>query len=117
MPNNTDYRQYLEEKFSKFELLIEDRFTNLDIKLNSIHEQTSKTNGRVTNLELKTFNLEKADIQHTITCPQAPRLKTIEDKLNRSAAINMWLLRALGIAASLVGIFYAAVKIYESLHS
>ena len=70
MPTNNDYRAYLEEKF-----------TGVNVKLDNIHTQVLKTNGRVNEHDVRLNLLEKEDISHTINCPQKARIDNIDESL------------------------------------
>lgn len=69
-------KELFNEKFTGVHKRLSAEFTNVHDKLEAIEEQTTKTNGRVNDLEDVTHNLDKDAIKHTITCPQ---IKTISD--------------------------------------
>jgi len=54
---------------------IHERMDKQDSCLEEIEAQTKKTNGRVT-------DLEKAGIQHIITCPQIEKIKELDKKID-----------------------------------
>ena len=51
MPDNEDYRNYLEEKFTGMQKLQHGYFKEVYDKLDTIEAQTTKTNNRVTKIE------------------------------------------------------------------
>ena len=67
-------KELLEEKFKGLHLLINARFENVDDRLDRIEAQTTKTNGRVT-------ELEKREIKHFAACPNIPIIEDIEKRL------------------------------------
>lgn len=69
-------KELFNEKFTGVHKRLSAEFTNVHDKLESIEEQTTKTNGRVTDLEKVTHVLDKDALQHATTCPQ---IKTISD--------------------------------------
>jgi len=121
--------------------LILEKFKGVDIKLDAIHEQAVKTNSRVFHLEefrlkaesaivrgeeviknrvtpemlkeVKTEMVSLVDDQHLAKCPQQNRIRAVEDALMGRNAINMWLLRAIAIAASIATILFAVYKIHS----
>jgi hypothetical protein len=143
MTNNPDYRKYLEQKFDSFEEILIEKFKVVDVKLDTIHDQVTKTNSRVNHLEEFRIKGEEAiikgdqaiktrvtpemlkqvekeiiamvDDQHLAKCPQATRIKSIEDVLTRRTAINMWVLRAIALLCTLTGAVYAVVHIINGL--
>lgn len=56
-------------------LYLDERFDRVHEKLDDIKEQTTRTNGRVS-------QLEKNEISHLITCPQGPKIDAICNDLN-----------------------------------
>ena len=99
MTNASDYRLYLEEKF-----------LNIDEKLDKLIEQTTKTNGRVTELEKEDDRIEKR-IDDALTwahhvvdtritdCPHATKINNIDsnvleiinkDKFKKVQSDNWW---------------------------
>lgn len=82
MPENTDdFRELLNEKFKSIHTQIDLQFGAVKASLEAIEAQTKKTNGRVTKLEEVTNILILKDATHQINCPQASRLKAIEEEV------------------------------------
>lgn len=80
MPEKDEsYRKLLDEKFSSIHTAIDLQFENVNLHLKNIIEQTTKTNGRVTSMEIKVRDLELNENLHLGgQCPQAERFKKIE---------------------------------------
>lgn len=83
-----DERALMEEKFKGVIALIQAngdvqniKFEKIFDKLDSIETQTTKTNGRVTKLEDKVFELEKRDLTHINNCPQTVKIEKINEEL------------------------------------
>lgn len=71
----------IDEKFRGLASLMNAQFTNVHDKLERIEVQTTKTNGRVSDLEKKSMELEVKDITHIINCPVTPKLETLNREL------------------------------------
>lgn len=78
---NDDHRKYLEEKFNSINNLMNVQFDNINNKLQSIEEQTKKTNVRVTKLEQTVVDIQLSEAKHTYNCPQNKRFDDIEKAL------------------------------------
>jgi hypothetical protein len=70
-----DEKSLIEEKFKGLTTLMNAQFTNVHERLDKIETQTTKTNGRVT-------ELEKKELVHIIECPQTPKIEQINKDLN-----------------------------------
>ncbi len=75
-------KEYLNERFDAFGKLINAHFQNVEDKLERIETQTTKTNGRVTLAENKINELERKELTHIQTCPQAPKVEKINEELS-----------------------------------
>jgi hypothetical protein len=67
-------------------------------------EQTIQTDKRVTQLEIKS-------IEHNNNCPVIPRIRYIEDKLLAKQAVNKFLIIALGVLSTCLGIIIGTLTI------
>jgi hypothetical protein len=74
MTDSSDYRLYLDEKFKGLTTSMNGQFMEVHERLDKIDLQTSKTNERVSELELE-------KIKHIITCPQIPKIEKINTNL------------------------------------
>lgn len=101
------------------------RFEVLDVKLEAIKEQTTKTNGRVSKHDIELIAINKAEILHPINCPHG---KSIEELLTikknwKVYAISGLVIGFLAIASALTvyesakDLFKADVKIEQSVKS
>lgn len=69
-----DEKELIDEKFKVLHTLLNARFENVEDRLERIESQTTKTNGRVN-------ELEKKELTHTLNCPQAVKIDDINKKL------------------------------------
>ena len=67
-------KELIEEKFIGLTKLMNAQFTNVHERLDSIEKQTTKTNGRVTELEHK-------ELTKYANCPRAPQIDKINEDL------------------------------------
>ena len=74
MPDSNDYRLYLESKFEGLTKHLNAEFINIHNTLDKIEEQTTKTNGRVSELETEM-------IKHPIECPTAKEIAAVKEDL------------------------------------
>ena len=78
------------------------QFEIIDLKLTQIEKQTTKTNGRVTDLEKKVFEMEKDGVGRALTCPYIDKInETIENSVTTKT-----LKKAIIQVITIVGIFF-----------
>jgi len=106
MPDtNLDYRELLNEKFA-----------HVNEKLELIHEQTLKTNGRVNALEVRVNFLEKEEAVHVLKCPNVAKIEQVNEELMeyrmmkkypKAFIVMLWISGASIVAITLhsIGIF------------
>lgn len=70
-----DERELIDEKFRGIASLINARFENVEDRLVRIEAQTTKTNGRVSELEHK-------ELTHIQNCPMSPKIDKINEELS-----------------------------------
>ena len=90
---------------------IESTYSIIDVKLNNIQEQTSKTNGRVTKLEDAVKTLQINDNNHIINCPQAPKLQKLQQDVDSVKNVKNFLIGSVAFIGVVVGIIYSIIKI------
>jgi hypothetical protein len=100
-PNNEDYRLYLDAKFDA-----------VHEKLDSIEEQTKKTNGRVSILENQVGELQIKGVKHIIECPVKPIVEKMEEDLSEYRFFKKYPKIAIGILVVFMFIF--SFSIYET---
>ena len=105
MPDNPDYRKYLEEKFEGMAKHMNAQFDAVHDKLDAIEKQTTKTNGRVTELESKVVDVEKDILTHPINCNQAAEIKEIRKDLEEYRMLKKY--PKVGILIILVSALFA----------
>ena len=83
----------IEEKLRGVKRDVNNGFRNLNLKLdnqktdlNRIELQTIKTNGRVTDLEKKTSQIELHEVEHMVTCPQIEIINELKEDLEEKKA-------------------------------
>jgi hypothetical protein len=76
MPDSPDYRLYLESEFKGLHSLMNAQFETVHERLDAIEKQTTKTNGRVSELEEEVHK----ELPHTKDgCPQKNVIEAIHD--------------------------------------
>ena len=83
----------VEQKLKGVKSDMNNGFKNLNTKLdnqakdlNRIELQTIKTNGRVSDLEKKTANMELDEVRHIINCPQISEIEVLRNDLEKKKA-------------------------------
>lgn len=84
------------------------KFQVIDYKLDTILQQTTKTNGRVNKLEEK-------ELTHVINCPLQAKVRLLEDNQLTSRAIKKWIVAGIGIASVIMTIIFSAFKLFTSV--
>jgi len=91
---------------------LEYKIDNIELILGEIKTQTTKTNGRVSVLELK-------DASHITNCPHAPKLndrvRVLEDNQLSVKSVKTWVISSVGIASLIVGIIFIVFKMVTGL--
>lgn len=113
MTDNPDYRLYLEEKFGGLTKHIHAQFENVHETLGAIKEQTTKTNGRITELESQLTELDKAFTIHPVNCNSAQEIKDIKKDLEEYRIIKKYPKVALLVIAFFV--LTTAISIYQAV--
>lgn len=88
MTEEDNYKLYLDEKFKSLTTLMNARFENLDDRLEDIHTEAKRTNGRISKLEdFKEYTQRTIDTRVT-DCPNVKRFDKIEKSIEDIAFIN-----------------------------
>lgn len=87
-----------------------------------IETQTTKTNGRVSSLEVKIWELEKDEVTHILNCPNVPKIEALEKENLEIRVIKKYPKLALGVlvvsvAAMLVSIWLGYNKLGNELNT
>jgi len=107
MPDNEDYRLFLNERFEGLAKVMRAQFINIHDKLDAIEEQTTKTNNRVSKLEEK-------EATHIINCPIAPKVEQLNEDLAEYRMIKKYPKIFIGIIAfSVIMFIYGFAKIIQ----
>ena len=83
----------------------------INMKLDAIIVQTTKTNGGLSDANKKIEELEKKEIAHIIDCPQTERVRALEDNQLSQKSIKKWIAGSVGVATGVVGAFWILFQI------
>lgn len=84
------------------------KYDLIDFKLDSIKEQTTKTNGRVTKLE---DEISANDV-NMVDSPVAKRIRALEDNQSNIRALKKWIIGSITVVGILMTIFWAIYDIF-----
>jgi hypothetical protein len=98
-----ELKQILSDKLEENRALIESKFEIIELKLNNIQEQTTKTNGRVTALENEMIIVQKNEIKHNLACPQLPIIRDLQRENDNQKSIKNFFIKSLAVIGGLIG--------------
>lgn len=101
-----DERELLEEKFRGLTSLMNAQFTNIHERLDKIEVQTTKTNGRVT-------DLEKKELTHIQMCPQTEKIEKINEELAEYKMLKKY--PKIGLAIVAAAVIFFLITTFESI--
>jgi hypothetical protein len=101
-----DERELLEEKFRGLTSLMNAQFTNIHERLDKIEVQTTKTNGRVT-------DLEKKELTHIQMCPQTEKIEKINEELAEYKMLKKY--PKIGLAIVAAAVIFFLITTIESI--
>jgi len=99
-----DERSLLDDRFNSLTTLINAQFIASHERLEKIEAQTTKTNGRVTGLEMR-------EIKHNENCPMSAKIRKIEDDQLTNNAIKKWIVGSVGIGSAIMGMVWIIFEI------
>lgn len=108
--DRAEMRQMLTDVLSGHTEEMKGRFNVLHANLVRIEEQTTKTNGRVTMLEKQMNQLELDESQHVMKCPNASRIKAMEDNEISRKAIMKFIVVGAAVAGGGGGLVFSILK-------
>jgi len=96
-------------------LLLGGKFDVINVKLDAIEKQTTKTNGRVNVIEMDIQGLKDANKVHVVSCPNTAKITTLEQmefgrKAVKTFAWSQWLVAAV-IVGTIISLFDLLFKI------
>jgi hypothetical protein len=116
MSEDPDYRLYLEEKFAGISRLVNAQFEVVHERLDAIKEQTTKTNGRVNELEDDFGVFKEAvnkELPHTTdSCPHTKTITDLRDNMVTGKTIRNTIVIALTGSSAIAGIFWIFYKVF-----
>lgn len=118
MTDSPDYRLYLESKFRETNTHVKDQFENVIDKLEAIKVQTTKTNGRVSDLEDDVSDLKDKLALHPIECSKAKDIESLKDDLIEYKIIKKYpRATALLIAFFVIALLVSAYGTFSTISS
>jgi hypothetical protein len=97
----TEELQLIDEKLKGISTLVNAHMHGITEKLERIEAQTIRTNGRVT-------ELEKKELTHVQSCPQAPLIRKLQDESLSNASvkkfISLMFVSGLAVGGFIVGL-------------
>lgn len=99
-----EIREIMESYIATVTAQNDSKFDMINLKLDLIKEQTTKTNGRVNKLEEKEQN-------HITNCPNINKIRTLEDNQLTVKAIRKWVLVAMGVTATVISMVGGIIAI------
>ena len=81
MTDSKDYRLYLNERFEGLNKHMNAQFETVHDRLDRIETQTTRTNGRVSELENEVEILHEKLVLHPIECSKAKEISDLKDDL------------------------------------
>jgi hypothetical protein len=116
-PNDrAEVRQMLTDIMEGHLQKIEGQYRLMTNQLSNIEIQTTKTNGRVTDLERNLKKLEKEvseDLPHSIDgCPQGPTITELRDNMVTSRVIRNSIIVSITGASAILAMVWVVYKIF-----
>lgn len=110
--SDDELRDMMESVVEKYHKFTSDPLKIINYKLDSIEEQTTKTNGRLTKVEEKVHGLEISDATRIQNCPQAKKIdELIESSISVRTIKNM-VIRGIVIAGIFFTILFSILRVF-----
>ena len=112
-----EMRELMQDILATHTAITDGKFNHIANELSAIKEKTTKTNGRINKMEQETIpainerfqKIAFDKINHVLECPQAKRVKSLEDEqLSRKTLRNFFVVTiasAAGIVTIILGLF------------
>ena len=91
--------------------ILDGRLETVNIKLDFIKEQTTRTNGRVTEVERKVHDMEVGDAARYTSCPQLNRIQAIESAVISHQEMKKLVIKGISIAGIFFTILFGLVTL------
>ena len=111
MTEGRDYRKYLEQRFEDLTTLVNAQFINVHERLDDIHNQVKKINGRVGDVEKEIVDLQINDKLHVQDCPAMPIITEVKKDVEelKIEALTLWIKKhwKLSILITVIILYFA----------
>jgi hypothetical protein len=103
-----EIREMLQDCMAGGHARTEAKFEIIELKLNHILEQTTKTNGRVALLEN-----DNHDFKHhvAVTHDYDNKIRSLEDNQLSNSSVKKWIAASVALTGTVMGIIFAIYKI------
>jgi hypothetical protein len=110
--DKTEIREMLMDCMAGNHARTESKFEIIEVKLNHILEQTTKTNGRVSKLEDDNHDF-KNHVKNTHDYDN--KIRSLEDNQLTTKSVKKWIIGSVSIASLVVGIIFILFKLATGL--
>lgn len=112
-----DYKLYLDERFKSLATSMNAQFTVVQGTLDEIKDHVQLTNGRVSELEKETSEIQLDLKDHALTCPKGAVIEEIKAELEDYRFIRRYPKLSFMIIAFIVGgVLLSIVSFFRSSH-
>jgi len=93
------------------ELILKGKFDVIEIKLDNIEKQTTKTNGRVSANEIEIQKLKETNIGHVLNCPNTQKIIHIEQMEAGRKAVSSFSWKQIGLIGVVAGLILSLLTL------
>ena len=103
-------RQMLEDVIGRHLGELNNRISLLNASFVNIEKQVTIANGRTRKNEEAIIELNQKEIQHTMTCPNLPRIKALEDSEISRKSISKFIILMITMSAAIGGLIVGILQ-------
>jgi hypothetical protein len=108
---NEELKDLMKNVIENYHQTNSNRYEIINYKLDSIESQTTKTNGRLTDVEKKVADLELDAAKRILTCPQEAKIKELIETSTSTSAMRKLVIRGITIAGVFFAILFSLLKL------